>query len=179
MPSHAVLLRGINVGGNKRIAMADLRALLTRLGHTDVRTHLQSGNAVLTAPPVAPEELAGRIEEAISAEFGMGIRCLVRTREEMRAVVHGHPLGDVADNGSRMMALFLSADPDPALMTAHDPVALDPGRTRIGERVIYQWCPDGVLKAPDVTGFVTRHWKVAVTGRNWNTVTALAALLEG
>ena len=86
---------------------------------------------------------------------------------------------DVADNGSRMMALFLSAAPDPEAAAAHDPVALDPDRVRVGDRVIYQWCPDGVLKAPDVSAFVMKHWKVTVTGRNWNTVTKLADMLSG
>jgi uncharacterized protein (DUF1697 family) len=178
MPSYAVLLRGINVGGNKRVPMAQLRELLTAMGFDEVRTHLQSGNAVFTAAAARPADLAARIESGISDEFGMDVRCIVRTRDEMAAVVAGHPFTDIADNGSRMMALFLSAAPDPALAAEYDPVALDPDRTRLGEdRVIYQWCPDGVLKAPDVATFVARRWQVAVTGRNWNTVTKLAALL--
>ncbi len=178
MPSYAVLLRGINVGANKRISMADLRALLARLGFDDVRTHLQSGNAVFRAAETPTDEIAARVEAAISQELGMAVRCLVRNRDEMHTVLDGHPLTDVADNGSRMMALFLSAEPDPVLAAAHDPVALDPERIRRGDRVLYQWCPEGVLTAPDVAGFVMRHWKIAVTGRNWNTVSALAALLD-
>ncbi|NMH96780.1 DUF1697 domain-containing protein [Pseudonocardia acidicola] len=178
MPGYVALLRGINVGGNKKVAMADLRELLAGLGFTGVRTHLQSGNAVFGTRATTPDRLAGRIEQAVSRSFGIDVRCLVRTAAEMRAVVDGHPLAEVAGNGSRMMALFLSAAPEPALVVAHDPVVLDPERTRIGDRVIYQWCPDGVLKAPDVAGFVMKNWRVAVTGRNWNTVTALAELLE-
>src|ERR1035441_1121009 len=72
------LLRGINVGANKRIAMADLRELLTGLGFTDVRTLLQSGNAVFTARAARPEKLAERIEETIDDQFGLDVRCLVR-----------------------------------------------------------------------------------------------------
>jgi uncharacterized protein (DUF1697 family) len=173
-----VLLRGINVGPNKRIPMPRLRALLTGLGFENVRTHLQSGNAVVTAPEEAPARLAARIEDAIEREFGFPVRCIVRTRDEMAAVVAGHPLADVADNGSRMMALFLSERPDPQLAAEHDPVALDPDRVRVGEDVVYQWCPDGVLKSPDVSTFLIRNWNVAVTGRNWNTVVKLAELLE-
>ncbi|GEL16775.1 DUF1697 domain-containing protein [Pseudonocardia asaccharolytica] len=177
MPSYAVLLRGVNVGG-KTIAMADLRALLSDLGFDAVRTHLRSGNAVFRTADTPPGELAARIETALTERLGMDVRCLVRTRDEMNAVIAGDPLAGVADNGSRRMALFLSADPDPALKAAHDPTALDPERIHLGRRVIYQWCPDGFLQAPDVSAFVMKHWKLVVTGRNWNTVTKLAALLD-
>jgi uncharacterized protein (DUF1697 family) len=75
------------------------------------------------------------------------------------------------------MALFLSKQPDPKLLKAHDPRSLAPEEIRLGDRVIYQWCPDGVLAAPAVGGFAEKYLDVTVTGRNWNTVTKLAALL--
>lgn len=179
MPSYAVLLRGVNVGPSKRIAMVALRKMLSGMGFGDVRTLLQSGNAVFTTRRTDPATLATRIEKAIGAEFGTSVACIVRDGPEMAAVLAGHPLADVADNGSRMMALFLSADPDPALAKEHDPVALDPDRVRLGDRVVYQWCPDGILEAPDVATYVMKNWKVTVTGRNWNTVTKLAGMLAG
>lgn len=171
-----MLLRGINVGRAKRIAMADLRALLADLGGTDVRTLLQSGNVVLSAP-AGPAELEAAVEEGIAERFGMDVRCLVRTAEELRAVASANPFPDVED-GSRLMALFLSAVPDGALLAAHDPVAVDPGRVRAGDRVLYQWCPDGLMAAPAVGTYVEKHLGVAVTARNWNTVTKLVALLD-
>ncbi len=174
-----MLLRGINVGGNKRIAMADLRALLCGLGYTDVATLLQSGNAVFTSAATEPQKLAGQIEDGIATELGMTVRCLVRGSDELRAVIDGNPLGGVATDGSRLMALFLSAQPDPQLLAAHDPRELAPEQVRLGDRVIYQWCPDGILAAPPVMAFVEKQLKVTVTGRNWNTVTKLAALLDG
>jgi uncharacterized protein (DUF1697 family) len=178
MPRYALLLKGINVGGNKKIAMADLRALLSDLGFTDVRTLLNSGNAVLTGDETDPERLASRIETAIADRFGMRVRCLVRTGEDLRRVIAGHPLRDVATNGSRMMALFLFAVPDPALMAEHDPTALAPAHVHLRDGVVYQWCPDGILEAPDVAGFVEKRLEVTVTARNWNTVEKLSALLE-
>jgi uncharacterized protein (DUF1697 family) len=173
-----VLLKGINVGGNKKIGMTELRTLLADLGFADVRTLLQSGNAVVTADDTDPELVAATIERGIADAFGMAVGCLVRTGAELRAVIDAHPLADVADNGSRMMALFLSGVPDPALLAEHDPLALDPDRTGMGDRVIYQWCPDGILQAPEVGTFVERRLKVIVTGRNWNTVEKLAAALD-
>ncbi|HEX3782402.1 MAG TPA: DUF1697 domain-containing protein [Pseudonocardiaceae bacterium] len=178
MARYAVLLRGINVGGHAKIPMADLRELLAGLGHTEVRTLLQSGNAVFTAAKGAPERLAARIEKAADEAWELNVRCLIRTAAELDAVIDAHPLAEVATNGSRMMALFLSANPDPKLLAAHDPVTLAPEQVRVGDRVIYQWCPDGVMAAPPVGPFVERHLKVAVTARNWNTVTKLAVLLK-
>ena len=177
MPRYVALLRGINLGRNKRIAMADLRALLTGLGYTDVRTHLNSGNAVLTGDDSAPAEHAERIETAITAELGLDVRCVVLTDDELRVIVDGHPFPDVATNGSRMMAHVLAVSPDQALLADHDPVGLDPDNARLGERVIYQWCPDGVLAAPPVGGFAEKHLRVPVTARNWNTISKLVQLL--
>lgn len=177
VPRYVALLRGINVGRAKRVAMADLRALLADLGYTDVRTVLQSGNAVLTGDEADHHEQAARIEAALLERTGVPARCLVRTAAELRDVVDGHPLAEVAVDGSRMLVHFLSAVPDPALLAEHDPVALDPEHTRLGPGVLYQWCPDGVLAAPPVGAVVEQHLGTFVTARNWNTVGKLAALL--
>lgn len=179
MARYVALLRGINVGRNKRVAMADLRALLSGLGFTDVRTHLQSGNAIFTGPAAKPAKLAGQIEAAIQAELGMAVRCLVLTRDELRAVIDGNPLGEVATDGAKLLAHFLSAAPAGTLLAAHDPTELAPDQIRLGDRVLYQWCPDGILAAPPAGGFVEKHLDVTVTARNWNTVTKLGTLLDG
>ena len=174
---YVVLLRGINVGKAKRIAMADLRAMLADAGYTDVRTVLNSGNAVLTGADRDPDEHASAVHDAITDRFSMDVRCLVLTGERLKAIVDGHPFADVADNGSRMFAHVLSAAPDPALLAGHDPVALDPQWARLGDRVIYQWCPDGLLEAPAVGPYAEKHLGVTVTARNWNTLTKLADLV--
>jgi uncharacterized protein (DUF1697 family) len=171
MPRFVVLLRGINVGKAKRIAMADLRALLGELGYADVRTVLNSGNAVLTGPADDPTAQAGRIEAAITERTGFAVRTVVLSATELHAIVAAHPFSDVADDGSRMMAHVLGEPPDPA--DPHDPVAADPENARLVGRVIYQWCPDGLLVAPAV------GWPDGrlVTTRNWNTITKLVSLL--
>ncbi|HEX9315748.1 MAG TPA: DUF1697 domain-containing protein [Actinomycetota bacterium] len=175
---YAAMLRGINVGGHRRIAMADLRALLSRLGFTDVVTLLQSGNAVFHGHDGLPEELADRIERAIADEFKMSVRCMVRTGPELRAVIEDNPFADKVAQGSKFLALFLSAIPDPELLARYDPRSLAPSGVQLGDRVIYQWCPEGILAAPNVHGFVEKNLRVAVTARNWNTVTKLGTLLS-
>jgi uncharacterized protein (DUF1697 family) len=177
MPRYAALLRGINVGKAKAVAMADLRELLAGLGYEDVQTLLRSGNAVFSAPRAKPEKLERAIETAIDKQLGMDVSCLVRTDAELSAAIAADPFGERATNGSRYLALFLSKAPDPKLLAAHDPTELAPDEIRLGERVIYQWCPDGLLEAPSLGPFVEKHLKVRATGRNWNTVMKLAELL--
>jgi len=178
MPRYAALLRGVNVGGKKKVSMAELRELLSGLGYTDIRTHLNSGNAVFYSVNTHPEELASQIENGIHDALGQSVRCLLRTGEELRATIAANPLNAVATDGAKMIALFLSDTPEPTLLVAHDPQTLAPEEISLGDRVIYQWCPNGVLEAPPVGQFVEKYLKVTVTGRNWNTVTRLSALLE-
>ena len=90
----------------------------------------------------------------------------------------GNPFQKEATIGSKMLVLFLSDDLDPTLLEAHDPTELAPQQIRVGERAIYQWCPDGFLAAPSVGAFAEKHLKVTVTARNWNTVTKLVELLD-
>lgn len=178
MARHVALLRGINVGRHQQIAMADLRALLEGLGHADVVTVLRSGNALFTAAGTDARELERDIEQAIAAQLGLTVTCVVRSDEELRAVIAGNPLLHRATDFSKLMAIFLSAAPDPDLLAAHDPSALAPDDIALGDRVVYQWCPDGILAAPAPGTFAERYLGVTATARNWKTVTRLAARLE-
>ncbi|MET0398525.1 MAG: DUF1697 domain-containing protein [Longimicrobiaceae bacterium] len=175
--SQVALLRGINVGHAKRVAMADLRALVAELGYGDVRTLLNSGNVVYAAPGVAPDEAAARIEAAIRARLGITSRVTVLTSAEVAAAVAGNPLGDVADNPSR---LFVAVLRDPADRAKLEPLAeRDWGREvlALGGRFAYLWCPDGSTgsQLPEAVG---RALGDAVTTRNWATLTKLHALVE-
>src|SRR5436190_7614221 len=95
------LLRGINVGRAKRVAMADLRALIEGLGYGDVRTLLNSGNVVFTAPRAAPDNAAARIEKALATDLGVSARVTVLTAQELAEAVAANPLLEVADDFSR------------------------------------------------------------------------------
>ncbi|HVK20369.1 MAG TPA: DUF1697 domain-containing protein [Actinokineospora sp.] len=174
MTGFVALLRGVNVGGNKKIAMADLRELLAELGFGDVKTLLQSGNAVFSGKGT-PASIGKKIEAALAERYGLTTRCLVRTAKEIERVVDGHPLADVADNGSRMMAIFLSEPLDAEQAAAVE--ALDADNIKVGDGVVYQWCANGVLESPEVVPFLLRHWKIHGTARNWNTVSKIAAAI--
>jgi uncharacterized protein (DUF1697 family) len=169
---YAVLLRGVNVGGNRKVAMADLRELLAGLGYTQVRTLLQSGNAVLAADEAA-ETVAARVEEALQERYGVVIRCLALTRGELEQAHRENPL--TGDNGSRMVLMWLFGDaPEPERVEE-----VSPGRIAVRGRILYQWCPDGISNSPDVAAFLRKEWKIATTARNRNTVEKLIAAVPG
>ena len=171
MIRYVALLRGINVGGNKKILMADLRKLITDLGFSDVATLLQSGNAVFTAKNQKPDQVVRALETAIVAELGMSVRCLVRTAAEMRAIVAGNPLAEVARDNARYLVTFLSAPLDGV---PPDPDEFAPEQFRVVGREIYMWLPAGIRDAKLARVNWDRRYKVVASARNWSTITKLS-----
>jgi len=171
------LLRGINVGTAKRVAMADLRALVGALGYGDVRTLLNSGNVVYDAPGVSPPVAARRIEKALLATLGVAARVVSLSAAEIDEAVAVNPLADVADNPSRLL-VAVPADPasrdllEPLLEREWAPEAL-----YLGARVAYLWCPGGVI-ASALAAAVNQLLGAAVTSRNWTTMVKLRALVR-
>jgi uncharacterized protein (DUF1697 family) len=172
------LLRGINVGRAKRVAMADLRALVGDLGFTDVRTLLNSGNVVYSAPGVSSTDAAARIEDGLAARLGVSARVTVLTDQELAVVVADDSLVMVAANLSRLLVAVLA---DAADMARLEPLAEQewaPEALALGERVAYLWCPDGVAVST-LFEAVGRALGDAVTTRNWATMNKLHALASG
>jgi uncharacterized protein (DUF1697 family) len=172
------LLRGINVGRAKRVAMADLRALVEGLGYGDVRTLLNSGNVVFTAPRAAAGTAASRIEEALAAKVGVSSKVIVLTSAELAEVVAENPLLLVADNPSRLMVAVLGNLPDRQKLEPLVKQKWGKEALALGKRVAYVWCPDGILASP-LYAAVNRSLGDAVTARNWATVLKLQALVHG
>lgn len=170
---YIALLRGVNVGRNKRIAMADLRALLAGLGYSDVQTLLQSGNAVFRSADPAPA-VAAAIEQALLRELGVQSTVIVRSAAELRAAIAANPLLDRATDPAKHLVGFLAGEPDQEKAQSLAALDLGPDQARLAGRELYLWCPDGVLAATGVNW--ERQLGVAVTMRNWNTVTKLAAM---
>src|SRR5882672_6046088 len=139
------LLRGINVGRAKRIAMADLRALVERLGYTDVRTLLNSGNVVFTARGKNAANAAARIEKALVADLGVMARVVVLDAGELAAAIAANPLGGIARDPSRFL-LAVSATPvDHAKFVPLATQSWKPDALALGERVAYMWCASGLI----------------------------------
>jgi uncharacterized protein (DUF1697 family) len=132
------LLRGINLGSKRRIAMADLRELVTDLGYEDVRTVLASGNVIFTGSRTKARE---KLENALEERFGFKVDVVLRTMDELHAVVKDEPFGDAVDNLTRYFVIFLPSTPDLSSLDGQD---FAPDQFAASGKEIYAWCPDGM-----------------------------------
>ncbi|MEU9032650.1 DUF1697 domain-containing protein [Streptomyces sp. NPDC048383] len=175
---YAALLRGINVGGSKKVPMARLRPLMEALGHGDVRTYLQSGNAVFTSTRQDPDALARELEAAIEAHFGFRVACLVVDGDHLKAVADACPFPAAELEGKQLHATFFSEQPAEDRFRSVDPAAHLPEEYRIGDRVVYLYAPDGLgrSKLAEALAKPAVVKGLDVTTRNWNTVVKLVEL---
>jgi uncharacterized protein (DUF1697 family) len=175
MTSYIALLRGVNVGGNKMVPMADLRAMLVKMGLTGAKTLLQSGNAVFAAKTQPPAKLEQLLETETKKRFGFSCDYHVRTADELDAVIAANPLAEYASDPSRLLVTFFRAPLDTAAVKAAQAAIDGPEIVRADGRHLYMYYPNGQAnsKAAIVVGKALR---VQGTGRNWNTVLKLAAL---
>lgn len=169
-----VLLRGINVNPTTRVAMADLRALLTELGYADVVTLLQSGNVLVTS---TKRPAAQPIEAAILAATGVASRVVVLSLREFAAVASANPLLDVSDDLSKMVITFLGGEIVPAEVDRPSDADLAPERLVITPRAIYQWCPNGILQS-QLKPVWWRQFGPVATTRNVRTVNRILAAAD-
>ena len=173
--TYVALLRGINVGNAKRVAMADLRALVGKLGYRDVRTLLNSGNIVFTGPSALQVAVAARIEAALSRRLGVSARVTVLTAAELAAAAADNPLVEIAANPSRLLVAVLARSADRSRLIPLAKQDWAPEALAIGARVAYLWCPAGII-ASRVAKAVGHVLGDAVTMRNWATCTKLINL---
>lgn len=176
---YVALLRGINVGGNRKISMADLRDLVSSLGHADVSTYIQSGNVLFTGPEQDTSSLGQRIERKIASELGQDVTVIVRTRAELDTVIDGNPFQQAVTNPTTLHVVFLSEPPDSERLAAIDARLFEPDRFQVRDRAIYLWLPNGFQRTKLTNDLWERRLRLRATTRNWNTVTKLLALADG
>jgi uncharacterized protein (DUF1697 family) len=179
MTTYIGLLRGINVGGNKMVAMADLRAMITKLGFSDVTTLLQSGNVVFRGAAKAPAKLEAQLEAALEKRLGFNVEFHVRTADEWSALVSANPFRAEAkkDPGHLLVSCF-KAPLDKANVKALQAAITAIGGPEIlhaDGRHMYMMFPDGIGNSK-ANRVIDRKLGALGTARNWNTVLKLAAL---
>jgi uncharacterized protein (DUF1697 family) len=176
MTRHIALLRGINVGGHKKVPMADLRAALADAGFEDVKTYVQSGNVALTAKERSPAKVGRRVEQAIEKAFGFDVAVVVRSREEIAALIEDDPLGDVATNPTYRVVVFLADKLDRERLADVDPEQFAPEAFALRDYEIVMWAPDGQRDSKLVKTLTEKRSGVVGTARNWKTVLKLLDL---
>ena len=178
MARQIALLRGINVGGHKKVPMARLRELMEALGFRDVRTYVQSGNVVFTGPDAPADAVAQQLEQEIAATFGFDVSVVVRSRDELADVVAADPLRDVATDPARHLVVFRDSEIDLERLPAMDPADFAPEAFHVRGRELYVWAPEGVRDSRLLKALSEQRLGGTATARNWRTVEKLLALAD-
>jgi uncharacterized protein (DUF1697 family) len=168
------LIRGINVGRGKRVAMADLRDMMVALGHTHVRTLLNSGNVLFQSKRPHAAKIAASIQAAIHAACGFSAAVIVITAQELDLIVDENPLLHVVDDHARHLVAFVTHPEHLAALRPMLKESWTPDALGITERVAYLWCATGILDSKFLQAF-SRKAGATVTTRNWATVRKLQA----
>jgi uncharacterized protein (DUF1697 family) len=174
MSSFVSLLRGINVGGQKKIPMETLRRVYETLGYARVRTYVQSGNVVFDSAGCATSELVKGIEEQIEKTCGFTVPVFIRQTLELHDILTGNPyLINGSVDPAALHVTFLYQPPCKNEWESLRPPSDIADEFSLGESVIYLHCPNGYGKTKLSNNFFERKLGVLVTTRNWNTVNAL------
>jgi uncharacterized protein (DUF1697 family) len=174
---YAVLLRGVNVGGNRLVPMAQLRAALERFGYEDVATLLQSGNVVLSSK-LSRAKLEQALPKQLAEEFGAPIEIVVRTRKELAEVIARNPFKRLDLDPSRSLVHFLSKPLAAGVARELKALDVEPDQLVISGRELYASHPGGIRDSKLAAVLSRKQLGVVVTARNWNTVTKLLVLAD-
>lgn len=174
---HVALVRGINVGGHKPVAMATLRDLLTQLGLRDGRSLLQSGNLVFRSDTRTPASLERLLEMEAGKRLGLQADFFVRSARELSDVVAHNPFVEEAERDpGRLIVMFLKDAPDAEHVRALQGSITGSERLRARDRHLYIVYPDGMGRSRLTSTLIEKKLGTRGTGRNWNTVLKLGAL---
>jgi uncharacterized protein (DUF1697 family) len=183
MPRYLALLRGINVGGRNKVAMADLREIATSLGHTGVATYIQSGNLVFTSPDAGTAALADALQQEIASRLAVRPAVVVLSAAELARAIADTPFPDEPSLRA-VHAVFRRDD-----YTAGDREAIEAAKQRAGDklgpdeavvvgRTLYLHTPDGYGRSELAAQLSKPIAQVSGTARNWATVTKLMGMLD-
>jgi uncharacterized protein (DUF1697 family) len=182
MPRYVALLRGINVGGRNKVAMADLRQVTASLGHTDIATYIQSGNVVFTSSQNVTTRLADAMEREIARQLGVQPAVVVLSAADLAQVIADNPFPDEA-SPKCLHAVFRRDELSPeaiAAVTAARQRASGKGsrdEAVVVGRTLFLHTPDGLGRSELAAQLARSSAQAAGTARNWATVTKLMSML--
>jgi uncharacterized protein (DUF1697 family) len=176
MARYVALLRAVNLGKIGKIAMADLRALLTSLECSNVQTLLQSGNAVFDSRARTPADVEKQLETELASRLGLETLVFARTPAQWTAIVKANPFAQMAkDDPGHLVVMVTRGKPKPtALAQLRAP---GPEQIEVGEGCLYITYPEGIGRSKLTTNKGWRTLGAVGTARNWNTVQKIAAAL--
>jgi uncharacterized protein (DUF1697 family) len=175
MSTYIALLRGI--GGNYTLPMKGLVEILEGMGLSDVRTYIQTGNAVFRSEELGPSELSEGISAEIENRYGFAPRVIVLTPEELGAAVESNPYPEAESEPRTLHLTFLASTPEDPDLAALERLRKDNERFTLEGRTFYFHAPDGVGRSK-LFARIERSLGVPGTARNWRTVSRLAGMVN-
>jgi uncharacterized protein (DUF1697 family) len=172
-PDSVAFLRGINVGGHHRVAMADLRNLFAELGYPGAATLVQSGNVLFESGTTDFALIGAELERGFEARFGFAAPFVLRRAGEMSEVVSRNPFHEGVQNPAWLHVVFLANAPAPEIVAGLDPAQSPPDEFVVDGRHVYVHYPNGSGRSRLKLDLGT-----VATARNWNTVTKVLALMR-
>lgn len=174
------ILRGINVSGQKKIKMADLKSLYENEGFEDVTTYIQSGNVLFNSENRNLEEIKSIIESAIRENYKFDVPVDIRTKEEYQKIIDRCPYEEAKfeENATKVLVSFLSEEPSEDKRKQLEAIAKNPEMLKVDGRVVYLYCPNGYGKSKLSNTFIESKLGLVSTTRNWKTVQKLLQLSQ-
>ena len=170
------MIRGVNVGGHKKLPMAALKALCDSLKLTSAKTHLNSGNVVFQSTRKDRPQLRRDLEDAIRKKIGIDVKVILRTPDEIRCAMTANPFPK--RDPSRLLIMFLEGEPSDGAMEALREAHAGPEKMHFaGQELVIDYV-NGVGRSKLTNAVIERKLAVAGTARNWNTVSRLLELAE-
>lgn len=177
MPVYVALLRGINVGAHNRVKMEQLRSSLEALGYGEVRTYIQSGNAVFRSEKREPVRISQAIEQKLREAFGFSVTVITRSREELFSIIEGNPfLNEKIIENFKLHVMFLPTAPDTVAREELKQLTSEPDQCCLIGKNLYLYLPHGVARSSLENNAIARRHLGRGTMRNWNTISALYKL---
>ncbi len=180
MTGFVSLLRGINVGGNRKIRMDDLKALYESLGFKDVIPYIQSGNVVFHSDDTDKARIRRHIEDGIEKQFGFHVEVIIRTSAELSEIIDKNPFqGQESKESKWVVVMFLATDPASTAQEDIQKTYTGPEELYITGQEVYIYYPEGIGRSKLSNNFLEKKLKTVGTARNWNTVLQLQKMLQG
>ncbi|MGB8990300.1 MAG: DUF1697 domain-containing protein [Candidatus Sulfotelmatobacter sp.] len=174
MPVYVALLRGINLGGHKKIKMDELRAALAAIGFDEVKTYIQSGNVVFKAAKISDKALSKKIEATILSKFGHSVSVIIRTAEEIEQLIANNPFLKQPDiDQTKLHVMFLREPPAQSALQQLETLVLKPDQFRFLGKELYFYLPNGVAESVVMKKPIDRVLAIPTTMRNWRTVNTI------
>jgi uncharacterized protein (DUF1697 family) len=179
MNTYIALLRGINVSGQRMIAMKDLKALFQKWWYEQVMTYIQSGNIVFKSQETNTKKLWRDIAALIHHQYGFEVPVMILTEDDIRDILENNPYNDGKKDITKLHVTLLDTTPETKLLASIRDENYQSDEFTLQWKTIYLYCPDGYGMTKFSTMFFEKKLGVTATTRNWKTMQALRELITG